>query len=80
MIKATTLEPRFGNPTPRVAETPAGMLNAIGLQNPGLEAVLAENYLGWKESILRFPSSQMLQAFQNKSTLLFLEEFPRQAM
>ena len=42
MIKATTLEPRFGNPTPRVAETPAGMLNAIGLQNPGLDAVLSE--------------------------------------
>jgi dihydroorotate dehydrogenase (NAD+) catalytic subunit len=40
MIKATTLEPRFGNPTPRVAETPAGMLNAIGLQNPGLDNVL----------------------------------------
>ncbi len=46
MIKATTLEPRFGNPTPRVAETPAGMLNAIGLQNPGLEVVLAEK-LPW---------------------------------
>lgn len=42
MIKATTLEPRFGNPTPRVAETSSGMLNAIGLQNPGLEKVLAE--------------------------------------
>lgn len=42
MIKATTLEPRFGNPTPRVAETSAGMLNAIGLQNPGLEKVLTE--------------------------------------
>lgn len=42
MIKATTMEPRFGNPTPRVAETSAGMLNAIGLQNPGLEKVLAE--------------------------------------
>ena len=42
MIKATTAEPRFGNPTPRVAETSAGMLNAIGLQNPGLEMVLAE--------------------------------------
>jgi len=40
MIKATTPEPRFGNPTPRVAETPSGMLNAIGLQNPGLEAVM----------------------------------------
>ncbi len=46
MIKATTLEPRFGNPTPRVAETPAGMLNAIGLQNPGLEVVLSEK-LPW---------------------------------
>lgn len=39
MIKATTKEPRFGNPTPRVAETGAGMLNAIGLQNPGLDSV-----------------------------------------
>ncbi|MBZ5796448.1 preprotein translocase subunit SecA, partial [Burkholderia contaminans] len=38
----------FGNPTPRVAETPAGMLNAIGLQNPGLEVVLAEK-LPWLE-------------------------------
>lgn len=46
MIKATTLEPRFGNPTPRVAETAAGMLNAIGLQNPGLEKVIAEE-LPW---------------------------------
>lgn len=48
MIKATTVEPRFGNPTPRIAETPAGMLNAIGLQNPGLEKVMAEE-LPWLE-------------------------------
>ena len=46
MIKATTAEARFGNPTPRVAETPAGMLNAIGLQNPGVDVVLAEK-LPW---------------------------------
>jgi dihydroorotate dehydrogenase (NAD+) catalytic subunit len=46
MIKATTVEPRFGNPTPRVAETSAGMLNAIGLQNPGLKKVLGEE-LPW---------------------------------
>ncbi|MED3552252.1 dihydroorotate dehydrogenase [Cytobacillus praedii] len=46
MIKATTFEPRFGNPTPRVAETTAGMLNAIGLQNPGLEKVMNEE-LPW---------------------------------
>jgi len=42
MVKATTLEPRLGNPTPRVAETYGGMLNAIGLQNPGLDEVLAK--------------------------------------
>ncbi|EUJ33027.1 dihydroorotate dehydrogenase 1B [Listeria floridensis FSL S10-1187] len=42
MIKACTPEPRLGNPTPRVAETPSGMLNAIGLQNPGLEKIMAE--------------------------------------
>lgn len=46
MIKATTVEPRFGNPTPRVAETTAGMLNAIGLQNPGLNKVINEE-LAW---------------------------------
>lgn len=49
MIKATTVEPRFGNPTPRVAETSSGMLNAIGLQNPGLEKVLGEE-LPWLEN------------------------------
>ncbi|MGO2083777.1 dihydroorotate dehydrogenase [Vagococcus sp.] len=42
MVKATTAEKRLGNPTPRVAETPSGMLNAIGLQNPGLEVVMKE--------------------------------------
>ncbi len=40
-FKGTTLEPRFGNPTPRIAETPSGMLNSVGLQNPGVEAVIA---------------------------------------
>ena len=40
-FKGTTLQPRFGNPTPRIAECPAGMLNAVGLQNPGIDHVLA---------------------------------------
>lgn len=39
-FKGTTKEPRFGNPTPRIAEAPSGMLNAVGLQNPGVDAVL----------------------------------------
>ena len=41
-FKGTTLEPRFGNPTPRIAECPAGLLNAVGLQNPGVEKVIRE--------------------------------------
>ncbi len=41
-FKGTTLAPRFGNPTPRIAECPSGMLNAVGLQNPGVEAVISE--------------------------------------
>lgn len=41
-IKGTTESARFGNPTPRIAETPAGMLNAVGLQNPGVDRVIAE--------------------------------------
>ena len=41
-FKGTTIEPRFGNPTPRIAECGAGMLNSVGLQNPGAEKVLNE--------------------------------------
>ena len=41
-FKGTTLEARFGNPTPRIAEAPGGMLNAVGLQNPGVRAVIRE--------------------------------------
>ena len=41
-LKGTTSQPRFGNPTPRIAETPSGMLNSVGLQNPGVDQVIAE--------------------------------------
>lgn len=41
-FKGTTREPRFGNPGPRIAEAPAGLLNSVGLQNPGVDAVIAE--------------------------------------
>ena len=41
-FKGTTREARFGNPTPRIAETPSGMLNAVGLQNPGVDKVISE--------------------------------------
>lgn len=41
-FKGTTREPRFGNPTPRIAETPSGMLNSVGLQNPGVDEVIGK--------------------------------------
>lgn len=47
-VKAATPEARFGNQTPRVAETPGGMLNAIGLQNPGVDKIIEEE-LTWLE-------------------------------
>ena len=41
-FKGTTKDPRFGNPTPRIAETASGMLNSVGLQNPGVQKVISE--------------------------------------
>lgn len=41
-LKGTTQEPRFGNPTPRIAETPSGIINSVGLQNPGINKVITE--------------------------------------
>ena len=41
-LKGTTKDPRFGNPTPRIAECTAGLINSVGLQNPGVEQVIAE--------------------------------------
>ena len=48
-FKGTTLHPRFGNPAPRIAEAPCGMLNAVGLQNPGVEHVIAHELPEMKE-------------------------------
>jgi len=48
-FKGTTKEARFGNPTPRIAETPSGMLNSVGLQNPGVEAVISRELPNMKK-------------------------------
>jgi dihydroorotate dehydrogenase (NAD+) catalytic subunit len=53
--KGTTLKPRVGNVTPRVTETPGGMLNSIGLQNPGVDAVVekyAATWTGWRTPVI----------------------------
>jgi dihydroorotate dehydrogenase (NAD+) catalytic subunit len=49
VTKGITLEPREGNPPPRVAETPAGMLNSVGLENPGVEAFVREKLPFFRE-------------------------------
>ena len=48
-FKGTTRDPRFGNPTPRIAECPAGLINSVGLQNPSVEAVIARELPKLKE-------------------------------
>ena len=48
-FKGTTKEPRFGNPTPRIAECTAGMINAVGLQNPGIDEVISKELPRMKE-------------------------------
>ncbi len=53
-LKGTTQEPRIGNPQPRIAETPSGMLNAVGLQNPGIDAVISEE-LPWLKEHFQAP-------------------------
>lgn len=70
MIKATTAQPRFGNPTPRVAETPAGMLNAIGLQNPGVDVVLAEKLPWLAEHYPDLPIIANVAGFSNEEYAL----------
>lgn len=47
-FKGTTREPRYGNPTPRIAETPSGLLNSVGLQNPGVHKVISEELVKLK--------------------------------
>lgn len=70
MIKATTAQPRFGNPTPRVAETPAGMLNAIGLQNPGVDVVLTEKLPWLAEHYPDLPIIANVAGFSNEEYAL----------
>ncbi len=64
-IKGTTASPRFGNETPRIAECPSGMLNAVGLQNPGVEKVLTEELPKLKK-IFRKPVMANISGFSTE--------------
>lgn len=77
MIKATTAEVRFGNPTPRVAETPSGMLNAIGLQNPGVDAVIADKLSWLAESCPDLPIIANVAGFSNAEYALVTQKISK---
>lgn len=66
VCKGTTLQPRPGNPTPRIVETPAGMLNSIGLQNIGVEALIREKapiWAGWEVPVIVNIAGETLAEF-----------------
>lgn len=64
-FKGTTRDERYGNPTPRIAETPSGMLNAVGLQNPGVKHVI-ENELAWIRDNFRKPVMANVSGFSEE--------------
>ena len=61
-LKGTTKEPRFGNPLPRIAECPQGMMNSVGLQNPGVHAVISEE-LPKLEKVFHKPAIANISGF-----------------
>lgn len=77
MIKATTKEACFGNPTPRVAETPSGMLNAIGLQNPGVDVVLSEKLPWLAEHFPELPIIANVAGFSNEECAYVSEKISK---
>ena len=76
-FKGTTKEPRFGNPTPRIAETPSGMLNAVGLQNPGIEHVISHE-LPHLRSFFRKPIIANISGFSLEEYLYCCEKIDKE--
>ena len=76
-FKGTTREPRFGNPTPRIAECTSGMINAVGLQNPGVEKVIAEE-LPKLKTCFRKPVMANVRGFSIEDYAYTCEKLDRQ--
>ena len=76
-FKGTTREPRFGNPRPRIAEANDGMLNAVGLQNPGVDAVIREE-LPKLKAVFRKPVIANVSGFSVEEYAQVCEKLDRQ--
>ena len=72
-FKGTTREARYGNPTPRIAECPAGMLNSVGLQNPGVEHVVAHE-LPELRKVFRKPIIANISGFSEQDYVTAVEK------
>lgn len=77
-FKGTTREARFGNPTPRIAECPAGMLNSVGLQNPGVDHVIAEELPALRR-IFRKPIIANISGFSEADYVEAVEKLTEEA-
>ena len=77
-FKGTTLEARFGNPTPRIAECPSGMLNAVGLQNPGVDAVI-EKELPKLRKVFKKPTMANVSGFSEREYVETVEKLDTQS-
>ena len=77
-FKGTTLEARFGNPTPRIAECPSGMLNAVGLQNPGVDAVIAKELPKLRE-VFKKPTMANVSGFSEREYVETVEKLDTQS-
>ncbi len=77
-FKGTTLEARFGNPTPRIAECPSGMLNAVGLQNPGVDSVI-ENELPRLRKVFKKPVMANVSGFSEYEYVSTVEKLDSEA-
>ena len=76
-FKGTTKEPRFGNPTPRIADCPSGMLNSVGLQNPGVERVISEE-LPKLRAVFRKPVMANVSVFSPEDYAYSCEKLGRE--
>ena len=76
-FKGTTKEPRFGNPTPRIADCPSGMLNSVGLQNPGIDRVISEE-LPKLRAVFRKPVMANVSGFSPEDYAYSCEKLGRE--
>jgi dihydroorotate dehydrogenase (NAD+) catalytic subunit len=76
-FKGTTKEPRFGNPTPRIAECPSGLINSVGLQNPGIDKVISEELIKAR-AVFKKPMVANISGFSKEEYMYCTEKIDKE--